>query len=169
MSKAFLRESDSEELPEPPRPAATLPPGAKNLLTAAGARRRREELDRLTGEERPEVAARAAAGSTDARLELQALDQRIRQLQAILQSAEIVPLTAGPKTVVRFGDAVTVRDATGAQMRHHIVGVDEIDFESDAVSWQSPLARALLNARVGERVSLQAPAGRITLDILAID
>jgi transcription elongation factor GreB len=168
MSKAFLRESDSEELPDLPRPAAILPPGAKNLLTPAGARRLREELDRLVARDRPPLAARSA-DDVEARHELQMLDQRIRLLQASLQSAEIVPPAAAPKEVVRFGDTVTTRENNGAEAQYQIVGVDETDFGKNAVSWQSPLARALLNARLGERVSFEAPGGRTTLEIVTID
>ena len=168
MSKAFLRESDSDDLPELPRPVATLPPGAKNLMTTAGARRLREELDRLLAQDRPPLAARGVDDG-DARRELQVLDQRIRQVQASLQSAEIIAPVAGPKDVVRFGDTVTVRDHDEVRACYHIVGVDETEFGADAVSWQSPLARALLNARLGERVSFQVPAGQATLEIVAID
>lgn len=168
MSKAFLRESDSDDLPELPRLAATLPPGAKNFMTADGARRLREELDRLLAQDRPPLAARGADDG-DARRERQVLDQRIRHLQTSLQSAEIIAPTAGPKDVVRFGDTVTVRDHDEVRASYHIVGVDETEFGEDAVSWQSPLARALLNARRGERVSFQVPAGLTTIEIVGIE
>src|SRR5215217_3832076 len=57
MSKAFVRESDFDDLPELPPPSSGLPPGAKNYMTAGGAERLREELNRLLDKERPGVAA----------------------------------------------------------------------------------------------------------------
>lgn len=167
MSKAFLRESDHEaQLPELPRASAALPPGVKNLMTAAGAERLRAEWRRLEENERPSLAA-AAAQDAEKRHELQALDQRIRHVRRILESAEVVA-PAACDDVVRFGCTVTVRDRSGASDRFQIVGVDEVDFGGEAISWQSPLARALLNARVGDRVTFQAPAGRRELEIVAV-
>ena len=64
---------------------------------------------------------------------------------------------------------VTLREASGEEMRYHIVGVDEADFERGAVSWLSPIARALMNARVGQHVTFQSPAGKRKLEVIAID
>jgi transcription elongation factor GreB len=157
MSKAFMRESDFEELPELPRASATLPPGVKNLMTAAGAGRLRAELRELVDVARPPVAARVT-DSPETRGDLLMLDQRIRHLRLILESAEIIAPVAGGGDTVRFATA-----------RHHIVGVDETDAGADMISWQSPLARALLNARLGEQVTFQAPGGRRELVVVAIE
>lgn len=168
MSKAFLRESDFEEQPELPPLASPLPPGAKNYITAAGAARLRDELTRLVEVERPPLAV-AAARDTDTKRELQALDQRIRLLENSLRLAEIVAPPAGPADVVRFGATVTVREQDGTETRYRIVGVDEIDLARNWVSWLSPLARALLNARRGERIIFKAPRGQKALEIVAIE
>ncbi len=69
---------------------------------------------------------------------------------------------------VRFGATVTVRDNAGEEMCYRIVGVDEADIDRDWVSWLSPIARALLNARRGERVRFKFPAGEKELEIVAI-
>src|SRR5436190_3981213 len=109
MSKAFTRESDdAPDLPVLPRPTPALPPGAKNYLTAGGARRLREELNRLLQEERPRLAS--TADDTEARRSLQMLDQRIYRLQQSLHSAIVVPPPAEPNDTVRFGATVTVRE-----------------------------------------------------------
>src|SRR5438552_6904579 len=77
MSKAFTRESD--DLPDVPvvaRQPSPLPPGAKNYLTPDGARRLREELDRLVQVERPRQVP--SPDNPEAKRQLQVLDQRHR-------------------------------------------------------------------------------------------
>lgn len=167
MSRAFVRESDVPQLPELPAQVSPLPPGAKNYLTAVGAQRLRTELARLMEAERPRLAA-APPEDIDAKRELQLLDQRIRYLQESLRTADITPTTSGPTEVVRFGTTVTIRER-GAETRYRIVGVDETDLDRNWVSWLSPLARALMNARVGDRVQFKAPRGLRELQIVAIE
>ena len=166
MSKAFTRESD--EVPEQPilLRLPTLPPGTKNYLTPDGARRLREELDRLMQVERPQ--ATAAAEGSDARGSLPSLDQRILHLQESLHTAVVVPPPAPPHEQVRFGATVTVRERGGEESRYRLVGVDETDIDRGWVSWLSPIARALLNARLGQRVRFKSPAGERELEITGI-
>ena len=167
MSKAFTRESDDlPELPARPRPPSPLPPGAKNYLTADGARRLREELDHLVGEDRPRVAS--SQPGADAKRQLQVLDQRIAYLSQCLQTAVVVAKPGGPTDQVRFGANVTVRDRGGAESHYRIVGLDETDIDRGWVSWLSPIAKALLNARVGERVRFKFPSGEEELEIANI-
>jgi transcription elongation factor GreB len=168
MSKAFTRESDFDDLPAVPPLATVLPPGTKNLMTAAGAERLRADLTGLIEQERPPLAARAA-DDIDTRRELQLLDQRIRHLRTSLETAEIVESPPGPADVVRFGNTVTVRESDGTEARYRIVGVDEADLDAEAINWQSPLARSLLNARRGSRVAFQAPGGNRELEIIVIE
>ena len=168
MSRAFVRESDFPQLPELPPLASPLPPGAKNYLTPAGADRLRQELARLRENERPRLAA-APAEDIDAKRELQILDQRIRYLQESLRTAEVTDVTPGPTDVVRFGTTVTVREASGAETRYRIVGVDETDLDRNWVSWLSPIARALMNAKPGDRVQFKAPRGTRALEVVKIE
>jgi transcription elongation factor GreB len=167
MSKAFTRESDdAPDLPLPSRPAALLPPGAKNYLTPGGALRLRAELEQLVTHERPRVAS--LTDDSDAKRQLQLINQRITQLQYALQTAAITGPPSVSDEVVHFGATVTVCDQRGEESRYRIVGVDEIDLDRDWVSWLSPLARSLLNARVGDRVRLKLPAGEEELEVLSV-
>ncbi len=165
MSRAFVRESDVPQLPELPPLASPLPPGAKNYLTAAGAARLRGELASLLDTARPRLAA-AAPDDLDAKRELQQLDQRIRYLQASLSTAEVVAPPPSDASNVRFGAALVVREADGTEAVYRIVGVDEVDPARGNISWLSPLARALLNARIGGRVTLQTPRGPRSLELV---
>jgi transcription elongation factor GreB len=167
MSKAFTRESDDLPVRRAVSPLPSLlPPGVKNYLTADGARGLRAELSRLVEVERPKAAA--ATDGSDAGQQLEVLDQRIRHLQQGLHAAEIVPPPDPPWHQVRFGAVVTVRNGSGGKSRYHIVGVGETDIEQDRVSWLSPIAKALLNARLGQRVRFKFPSGEELLEIVNI-
>ena len=168
MSKAFTRESDDAPEP-PPRPRATspLPPGAKNYLTADGARRMQAQLDQLTQIERPQLAAAPAA--PDTRRRLQSLNQQIQHLHLTLGTAVVVTSPTAPWDQVRFGATVTVRRRRREETLYRIVGIDETDADRGWVSWLSPIARALLNARLGERVRFKFPSGEEELEIVRIE
>jgi transcription elongation factor GreB len=167
MSKAFTREDDdAPEVPEFIPPASTLEPGAKNYITPEGAQKLRDELQRLIEVTRPELAD--ARDDPDAKRQLARLDQRIVQLEESLQSAEIVPAPKGPADVVRFGATVSVRESDGTETSYRIVGVNETDMDRNWVSWMSPIAKALLNEKRGERIRFKFPSGEETLEIVDI-
>jgi transcription elongation factor GreB len=167
MSRAFVRESDVPQLPELPALISPLPPGAKNYLTPGGAQRLRDELTQRLAHERPKLTA-APADDLDAKRELQVLNQRIRYLQESLRTADITEPPPPPHDVVRFGATVTVREKSGDEAQYRIVGVDETNLERNEVSWLAPIARALLNARLGDRVVFTTPRGANELELVAI-
>ncbi len=80
--------------------------------------------------------------------------RRISQLREILETVTIVEAPDKLDQSVAFGARVTVRDAAGNQRTYRIVGVEELAFYPDAVSWISPIGKALLVASLNERVTL---------------
>ena len=104
--------------------------------------------------------------------ELQALDQRIAYIHQSLESAVVVegPKDAGAvdRNEVRFGATVRVKNREGAEVEYRIVGIDEIDIDRGWVSWRSPIAKALMNARAGQKVRLRLPGGEEQLEILEV-
>ena len=166
MSKAFTRESDdaleSHSLPPLRSP---LPPGAKNYLTPDGAKRLQTELDALAAQRATLVAVPDAAKDKS---RLLALDQRILRLQQSLSTAIITAPPLPPWDQVRFGATVTVRNTRGEETQYRIVGVDETDLDRNWVSWLSPIAKALLNARRKQTVRFKFPSGEEQLEILDI-
>ena len=158
MSKAFTRESDDAPEPRPlARLTSSLPPGAKNYLTPDGAQRLQAELDQLLQQR----ALEKPSSNTS-------IEQRILRLQNSLATAVVTPAPPPPWEQVRFGATVTVRDASGSETGYRLVGVDETDLDREWVSWLSPIARALLNARRGQRLRFKLPAGEAQLEIVAI-
>ena len=136
MSRAFVKEDvDLPERSGRKRSASGLPPGATNYITARGAKNLRDELQKL----------RAANASSE----------RIIELEQILASIHVVDPPDAPSNSVTFGATVTVKDKKGATETFTIVGVDELDFERDAVSWISALGKTLLNADVGNWITLE--------------
>ncbi|HEY6166726.1 MAG TPA: GreA/GreB family elongation factor [Verrucomicrobiae bacterium] len=99
---------------------------------------------------------------------LQTVDERIAQIEESLATAEIVTPPGGPVEQVRFGATVTVRDRAGSESQYRIVGIDETDIDRGWVSWRSPIARALLNARIGQRVRFRFPSGEEDLEVVGI-
>jgi transcription elongation factor GreB len=167
MSKAFTRdENEGPEIPDVPPTASVLTPGAKNYMTPAGAQKLRDELQRLVEITRPGLVE--ARDDADAKRQLARLDQRIAQVEQSLQSAEIVSVPTGVEDVVRFGACVTVREPDGNETSYRIVGLDEADPDENWVSWMSPIAKALLNRKRGERIQFKFPSGEETLEIINI-
>jgi transcription elongation factor GreB len=139
MSRAFVKEDvDPPERSGRKRSASGLPPGATNYITARGAGRLRDELQKLRA---------SNAGN-----------ERILELENILASVHVVDSPDPASNSVGFGATVTVKDEKGLTESYTIVGVDELDFEPDAVSWISPIGKVLLAADVGD--SLRLPGGR---------
>ena len=160
MSKAFTREDDLPDDPVLRRQTTALPPGAKNYITPAGERQLRNELSRLV-QERSEL--------SDDKTKLSTLDQRILSVQESLRSAVVVPPPASERRdQVLFGATVTVREPGGEETRYRIVGVDETDIDRDWVSWLSPIAKALINRRLSERVRFKFPSGEKEFEIVEI-
>ena len=167
MSKAFTRESDDEaDWPVMTRQSSPLPAGAKNYLTPNGARRLREELERLVEAQR--AGAIAAREQDSARQQVQRLNQRVLHLHQSLESAVVVAPPAPPWEQVRFGATVTVRESEGVESRYRIVGCDETDLDRGWVSWLSPIAKALVNARLGQRIRFKSPSGEEELEVIGI-
>lgn len=178
MSKAFVREQDRDDDADNGEPA--IPAGVKNYITPAGHARLREELRQLREVERPKIVdiVSWAAGNGDrsengdylyGKKRLREIDRRIRFLLKRLEIAEVVePAMQKNKSQVFFGARVTYADEDGGEHHIRIVGIDEARSEVGDISWVSPVARALLKARIGDTVEVRTPSGPETLEVMAI-
>jgi transcription elongation factor GreB len=95
------------------------------------------------------------------------VEAAIRNVQEILDSVVVAEIPAD-RGKVGFGATVMVRRGNGEEERYQIVGVDEADPEAGAISWLSPLARALLTRRAGDRVEFRAAGGAQELTIVSV-
>jgi transcription elongation GreA/GreB family factor len=137
VSKAFTRES--EDVPEPRVHRRGVPVPEPNYMTPAGARAARSELAACTDED------------------------RARELSDHLATAQVVEPTE--RDTVSLGATVAIEDESGKRTTYRIVGALEADARRGLVFWQSPVARALYGARVGDAVTL--PRGEV--EVVAID
>ncbi len=87
-------------------------------------------------------------------LRLRRLQRRIEFLTERLNAAQVIVIEKQPTDRVLFGAYVTVQDAKGKQQTWRIVGLDETDLSKGWISWISPLAKALLEKKVGETAIL---------------
>jgi transcription elongation factor GreB len=182
MNKAFTRETDASDDDEAGDDIAAppLPEGAKNYLTPAGYRRLRAELMGLLDDERPKVveivswAAKNGDRSENGdylygKKRLREIDRRIRFLTKRLDIAEVVdPTLHHGNEQIFFGASVRYASDRGEERTVRIIGVDEAESAQGDVSWISPVARALLKARVGDEVKLVTPRGAETLEVLEV-
>ncbi|MGZ5266588.1 MAG: transcription elongation factor GreB, partial [Caldimonas sp.] len=100
---------------------------------------------------------------------LREIDRRIRFLTKRLDVAEVAdPALHHGNEQIFFGATVTYANARGEEKTVRITGVDEADSLRGDVSWVSPIARALIKARVGDEVQLQTPGGPETIEVLAV-
>ena len=179
MSKAFTRETENDDDDDDVGLPA-LPAGTKNYLTPAGYARLRAELLGLLDDERPKIvevvswAAKNGDRSENGdylygKKRLREIDRRIRFLTKRLDIAEVAdPSVHHGNDQVFFGAIVTYVNQRDEQRTVTIKGVDEVDNLKGEVSWVSPIARALLKARVGDEVKLVTPRGVETIEVLEV-
>jgi transcription elongation factor GreB len=183
MNKAFVKETGDDDDPDADVVASAIPAGSRNYITPQGYARLREELFRLLDVERPEVVRIVSwAASNGDRSEngdylygkkrLREIDRRIRFLTKRLDIAEVVDasLHAGSDQVF-FGATIDYAiDGEAGDLVHTItiVGIDEAEPLEGKVSWVSPIARALVKARVGDVVTLRTPGGVDEIEVVDV-
>jgi transcription elongation factor GreB len=177
MSKAFLRDSNEDEMPQT---HARRAPAGPNYMTPRGHDAIQAELKALLDIERPELVQIVAwaAGNGDrsenadyiyGKKRLREIDRRIRYLTKRLESAVVVDPAREPwPDRVYFGATVTIEEDDGRKFRYQIVGVDEIDAGGGRISWLSPLARAVMRAQAGDRVEVAGPEGHRRIEVIEI-
>ena len=181
MSKAFMKEDDGGMDDDGADDVASaLPSSTKNYITPDGFAALRDERERLVRVERPEVVKIVSwAASNGDRSEngdylygkrrLREIDRRLRFLGKRIESAEVVdPARQTRRDQVFFGATVSYANMRDEEHTITIVGVDEVDSTKGLVSWVSPVARALLKARVGDTVAVRTPAGVDQIEVLTI-
>lgn len=164
MSRAFVKESDDDlsagELPE--RPVAE----HANYVTPQGLEQLQARVRELQ-EQHERLAPRVAEDSI-AKQKQREVERDMRYFIAQLDRAIVVDPAGQPRDEVHFGATVRIIDEEGAEHRFSLVGEDEADVSAGKISWASPLAKAMMGARVGDSVMWHRPAGDTEVEITAI-
>jgi transcription elongation factor GreB len=153
----------------------------KNYITPEGYKKLVAELEFLHTKKRPEVVGAlsdaAAEGDRSENAEyiyrkrqLREVDRRIRFLAKRLDDVLVVdPREQRRRDRVFFGATVRVADEEGQERTFRIVGSDEIESTTGAISWMSPVGRALLGKAQGDTVTVRYHAGTRELTVVGID
>jgi transcription elongation factor GreB len=156
------------------------PKGEKNYITPKGLKKLQDEFQKLKYEERPKVVevVHWAAGNGDrsengdyiyGKKRLREIDKRLEFLLKRLDVVEVVDPTTITVSYVAIGATVSVQDDDGNEKVYQIVGADESDPDKGKISWVSPIARALLKAKVDDYVTFKTPSGEKGLEIISIE
>ena len=106
----------------------------------------------------------------EAKTEQGKLYSRIAELEEVLQHVVIVDESSAPSNMVTIGCKVTVANAAGVAMpAYRIVGSQESDPMRGIISEESPFGKALIGAKEGDRVTVEAPSGSIVYTVLKIE
>lgn len=149
-------------------------------MTANGLQRLEDELRKLKSEERPAVIRAIAEARSHGDLSENAeyhaarerqsfIEGRIQELEEIVSSALVINPASLSGDQVMFGAKVSLVDEeTDKEATYQIVGVHEADIKAGLLSVSSPLAKSLIGKRIGDSVSVPAPGGDRTYEILAV-
>lgn len=146
-------------------------------LTPEGRKKLEEELEYLSTVKRQEVAELIAsakeegdisenAAYDEAKRQQAFLEGRIQDIRRILNNATIIDQSDGPSEYVQIGSQVTVvEDGFDEEETFRIVGSAEANPGEGFISNESPIGKALLGRRIGERVTVETPSGTLTFEI----
>ncbi|MEO5612579.1 MAG: transcription elongation factor GreB [Sphingomicrobium sp.] len=152
---------------------------APRFITAQGYARLRAEYDELFGVERPKIveivswAASLGDRSENAdylygKKRLREIDRRLAHLARVMKAAKIVDFSAQVPDQVRFGATVELADEADGRPVVTIVGDDETDATAGLIGWSSPIARALIGAKVGDERVVTLPGGEKSYEVVSI-
>ena len=149
-------------------------------MTGPGLQRLEDELRHLKSAERPSIIRQIAEARSHGDLSENAeyhaarerqsfIEGRIAELEEIVSAAEVIDLSTLSGEHVKFGAIVKLVDEeTEKEVEYQIVGVHEADIKAQRLSISSPLAKALIGKKPGDSVSVPAPGGDRTYEILGV-
>jgi transcription elongation factor GreB len=163
MSRGFVKEDDQEEIPMVPQ-RAYLPEGVTNFVTPAG-------MDQLLSEKQmliDEKDSLSSGSDNEKRIALNLINAKLQLLDRRIAEARVVSPNEQPSDEIRFGATVTLRSKESGTQTFQIVGVDEADISRGKISFLSPLAKTLINKKVGDKVVLKRPTEEVVYEVVGI-
>jgi len=152
----------------------------KTPLTRIGYDNLKKELERLKRVERAEniraIEEARAHGDLSENAEYHAakdrqgfIEGRIGELEYKLASADVIDVDKLPKTHAVFGSRVLLENLdTGEGVEYQLVGPDEADIAAGRISISSPIGKAIMGRKPGDELSVQAPGGRRSYELVEI-
>lgn len=165
MSRAFINEDQQTETPFVP-PRADLPKGVTNYVTPEGLEALLNEKEELAtrlkelneGEEHGKMTA------------IKVIHIKLEMLENRIITANVVEHESQNLNEVHFGSKVLLQIGRGKKTRKlQIVGVDEADLKEGKIAFTAPLAKEMMNKKVGENVALKLEHGKSIFKILEIE
>jgi len=164
MSRGFVKEDDQEEIPIVPQ-RAYLPEGVTNFVTPFGMNQLLAEKQMLEDEKNN----LNIANENEKRIELNYINAKLQLLNNRIAEAKIVDIEEQPQNEIRFGATINLKTEVSKNIQtFQIVGVDEADISKGKVSFISPLARVLINKKIGDKVILKQAGKDIVFEITGI-
>jgi len=164
MSRGFVKEDDQEEVPMVP-PRAYLPPGVPNYVTPNG-------MEALLAERENLLKERDSFGGSnekERRIAVNHLHARLKLLDERIATAKVMERGDPPPAEIRFGATVTIRTEGIEENRTiQITGVDEADVSRGKISFISPLAKALINKKTGDKAILKLPREERVFTVIGV-
>ena len=164
MSRGFVKEDDQEEVPIVPQ-RAYLPEGVTNFVTRTG-------MELLLAEKETLIREKdnlAGTNEQEKRIALNYINAKLQLLNSRIAEARVVDLKEQPQNEIRFGATVTIRtEALRNPQIFQIVGVDEANIAKGKISFISPIAKALINRKIGDKITLKRDREEIVYEIMDI-
>ena len=164
MSRGFVKEDDQEEVPIVPQ-RSYLPEGVTNFVTRTG-------MEQLLSEKKMLILEKENLSSTnenEKRISLNYINAKLQLLNDRIADARIIDPKGYPQDEIRFGASVTFKnEGSGKIQDFQIVGVDEADIAKGKISFISPLAKALINKKAGDKITLKRDRGEAVFEIVDI-
>lgn len=164
MSRGFVKEDDQEEIPIVP-PRADLPEGVPNYVTQAG-------MDELLEEKQALMDERSnldIADENEKRIAFNFINAKLHLLENRIASAQIVKQKKQGQDEIRFGAVIRLKVAANNSIQtFQIVGVDEANFSKGKIAFTSPLAKALINKKIGDKAILKRGQKDLVFEIIDI-
>lgn len=152
---------------------------SSSYLTREGFEKLQQELEDLRTNKRLEIATRLQeamedgelienAEYEDAKNEQAFVEGHIKELELLLANARVIDDTVKKTESVMVGSHVTIQEEGLEPEKYFLVGPAEADPRNGRISHESPLGKALLNHKVGDKVKVEAPGGAFVVEVLKI-
>ena len=152
----------------------------ETLLTAEGLKELEEELEQLKTVGRKEAAEKIKVARSfgdlsenaeydEAMSDQAKLEARINELENMIKNAKVFDESTASTEIVHIGSKVTIQNSKRQKLTYQIVGFAQANPDEGKISDESPVGKALLGHKVGDKVVVEAPVGTLNFKIVSLD